>query len=233
MRDHDLPPGEDQGGQRAAHAAALRVLPGVEDGDVGRPSGGPQPLVGGSTGYSGGVWWIPDNPIMKRHGVADSPQRGRQYLDAAVTYEGPGTSPERRDAFIRNGPKMVDFLERQGMKFVYADGWSDYYDELPGGEPRGRSLLAELFDTRELGEWESRLSRYKGFSLPVPMFPLRELAICGSYVGTLAEARELVALVRRGLTGPIPYDERPLAAVNAALADLREGRIVGRMVLRP
>ena len=54
------------------------------------------------------------------------------------------------------------------MKFVYADGWSDYYDELPGGEPRGRSLLAELFDTRELGEWEPKLSRYKGFSLPVP-----------------------------------------------------------------
>jgi len=71
------------------------------------------------------------------------------------------------------------------------------------------------------------------FSLPVPMFPLRELAICGSYGGTLAEARELVALVRQGRTGPIPYDERPLAAVNAALADLREGRIVGRMVLRP
>lgn len=126
-----------------------------------------QALVGGSTGYSGGVWWIPDNPVMKRHGVQDSPQRARQYLDAAVRYDGPGTSPARRDAFIRSGPRMVEFLERQGMKFVYADGWADYYDELPGGEPRGRSLLAELFDTRELGAWESRLSRYKGVSLPL------------------------------------------------------------------
>ena len=38
----------------------------------------------------------------------------------------------------------------------------------PAAQPRGRSLLAELFDTRELGEWEPKLSRYKGFSLPVP-----------------------------------------------------------------
>ena len=32
-----------------------------------------QPLVGGSTGFSGGVWWIPNNPVMKRAGVDDSP----------------------------------------------------------------------------------------------------------------------------------------------------------------
>jgi 3-oxosteroid 1-dehydrogenase len=79
-------------------------------------------LVGGSTGFSGGVWWVPNNPVMKRAGVSDSPERARQYLDSAVKYDGPGTTPERRDAFIRTGPKMVHFLERAGMKFVYADG---------------------------------------------------------------------------------------------------------------
>ncbi len=52
-----------------------------------------QPMVGGSTGFSGGVWWVPNNPVMKRAGVADSAyERARQYLDAAVTYQGPGTS---------------------------------------------------------------------------------------------------------------------------------------------
>jgi 3-oxosteroid 1-dehydrogenase len=69
-----------------------------------------QPLVGGSTGFSGGVWWIPDNPVMKRAGVADSPERARQYFDAAVTYDGPGTTPVRRDAFLRHGPRMIEFL---------------------------------------------------------------------------------------------------------------------------
>jgi 3-oxosteroid 1-dehydrogenase len=124
------------------------------------------PKVGGSTGYSGGVWWLPNNHVMKRHGVSDSYERARQYFDAAVTYEGPGTSQARREAYLRTGPKMAEFLEQQGMQFVYADGWSDYYDTLPGGEPRGRSLLAKLFDVKELGEWAPRLSRYKGPSMP-------------------------------------------------------------------
>ena len=97
-----------------------------------------QGKVGGSTGFSGGVWWIPNNAVMKRHGVEDSYDRARQYLDAVVTYAGPGTTPERREAFLRTAPQMVEFLEQRGMKFEYADGWSDYYDELPGGQPRGR-----------------------------------------------------------------------------------------------
>ena len=125
-----------------------------------------QAKVGGSTGYSGGVWWLPNNHVMKRHGVSDSYERSRQYFDAAVTYEGPGTSPARREAYLRTGPKMAEFLEAQGMQFVYADGWSDYYDTLPGGEARGRSLLAKLFDIKELGDWAPRLSRYKGASIP-------------------------------------------------------------------
>ncbi len=70
-------------------------------------------------------------------------------------------------------------------------------------------------------------------TLPVPMFPLRELAILGSYVGTLAEARELIGLVRQNKVKAIPVAERPLADVNAALDDLRAGGVVGRTVVRP
>ncbi|MNF22405.1 3-oxosteroid 1-dehydrogenase [compost metagenome] len=122
--------------------------------------------VGGSTGYSGGVWWVPNNPVMKRHGVEDSYERAQQYLNSTVTYDGPSTSPQRREAFLRTGPLMVEFLERKGMAFEYADGWADYYDDRPGGEPRGRSLVAKLFDIRELGDWAGRLSRYRGMAMP-------------------------------------------------------------------
>jgi 3-oxosteroid 1-dehydrogenase len=31
-----------------------------------------QTLVGGSTGLSGGMVWLPNNPLMRRAGVADS-----------------------------------------------------------------------------------------------------------------------------------------------------------------
>jgi 3-oxosteroid 1-dehydrogenase len=159
-----------------------------------------QAKVGGSTGFSGGVWWVPNNPVMKRAGVSDSKERARQYFDSTVTYHGPATSPERREAFLDNGPEMVDFLERSGMKFKYADGWPDYYDDRPGGEPRGRSLVAETFDINELGEWKSRLSVYPGAALPLGSedFPTLFLA-----KRTGAGKRMAAKLVWRLITGKL------------------------------
>ena len=71
------------------------------------------------------------------------------------------------------------------------------------------------------------------WSTPIPMFPFRAMAIMGSYVGTLDDAKEIMALARAGKIAPIPIEERPLAAANKALEDLREGKIVGRVVLTP
>jgi 3-oxosteroid 1-dehydrogenase len=126
-----------------------------------------QAKVGGSTAYSGGVWWIPNNPVMKRAGVGDSIERAREYFNSVVKYRGPGTTDAKRDAYLETGPEMVSFLETQGMLFQYADGWSDYYDDRPGGEPRGRSLIAEMFDIKELGEWKDRLAMYPGLEFPM------------------------------------------------------------------
>jgi 3-oxosteroid 1-dehydrogenase len=126
-----------------------------------------QTKIGGSTGFSGGVWWIPNNPVIKRNGVDDSFEKAWKYFESVVSYHGRGSSRARREAFLRSGPEMVDFLERQGMRFEHADGWSDYYDDQPGGQPRGRSLVATIFDVNELGEWKSRLSMYPGVALPL------------------------------------------------------------------
>ena len=121
---------------------------------------------GGSTGYSGGVWWVPNNPLMARDGIADSHERARQYLDAAVGEHTRGSTPEKREAFLRKGPEMVTFLENHGMKFQRVEYWPDYYDDLPGGEKTSRSLVAPLFNLRELGDWQTRLSMYKGPMMP-------------------------------------------------------------------
>jgi len=126
-----------------------------------------QAKVGGSTGFSGGVWWLPNNPVMKRAGALDSFERARTYFNAVAEYRGPGSSEARRDAFLKTSPDLVNFLESAGMQFRYADGWSDYYDTLPGGEPRGRSLVAKLFDINELGEWKDKLSMYPGAHMPM------------------------------------------------------------------
>jgi D-arabinose 1-dehydrogenase-like Zn-dependent alcohol dehydrogenase len=71
------------------------------------------------------------------------------------------------------------------------------------------------------------------FSMPVPMFPLRALSIIGTFVGSLTEAREMLDLVRAGKVAPIPVELRPLDKANASLDDLRNGRVIGRVVLTP
>jgi alcohol dehydrogenase, propanol-preferring len=70
-----------------------------------------------------------------------------------------------------------------------------------------------------------------GYSTAVAMFPMRAMTIEGTLTGTLAEAEELLALVRGGVTVPVPMTERPFGEAQAALADLRAGRVVGRTVL--
>lgn len=70
-------------------------------------------------------------------------------------------------------------------------------------------------------------------SMPLPMFPFRALTIQGSYVGSLGDAKEMMAKVRAGDIDPIPVQTRPLDQANQTLDDLREGRITGRVVLVP
>ncbi len=69
------------------------------------------------------------------------------------------------------------------------------------------------------------------FSMGAAMFAIKAMTIEGTLTGTLAEAREVLDLARAGQIAPIPTHERPLAQAQAALDDLRAGRVVGRTVL--
>jgi D-arabinose 1-dehydrogenase-like Zn-dependent alcohol dehydrogenase len=63
------------------------------------------------------------------------------------------------------------------------------------------------------------------------LLPLKALTITGSYVGSLQDMHELMALARQGRLPPLPVDTRPLAQVSQVLDELRGGRIRGRTVL--
>jgi D-arabinose 1-dehydrogenase-like Zn-dependent alcohol dehydrogenase len=69
------------------------------------------------------------------------------------------------------------------------------------------------------------------FTTPVAMIPMKAMTIEGTLTGTLTQAQELLALARTGKIPPIPIHERPLADAQAAIDDVRAGRIVGRIVL--
>ena len=69
--------------------------------------------------------------------------------------------------------------------------------------------------------------------LSLALLPLKMATIRGSYVGSLEEMHELMALVQGGKVAPIPLETRPLAQATEALTDLRAGRVMGRIVLKP
>lgn len=147
-----------------------------------------QSVFGGSTSYSGGVWWIPNSALLAEAGIVDSYAQARQYLDSLIPNPSTGSSRARTDAFLRAAPRMVDFLREHGMRFRRPyEPWPDYHDELPGGLADGRSLLAEPFDLRSLGVWRKRMSIYG----PLAHMPLS------------AEEFTTLFLMRRGTKGKL------------------------------
>lgn len=67
----------------------------------------------------------------------------------------------------------------------------------------------------------------------LPLIPMKAASIEGSYTGNLAETKELLDLVRKGKVPSIPIGRRPLSAATETIEDLRQGKIVGRVVLTP
>ncbi len=116
-----------------------------------------QDKVGGSTAMSGGIAWIPNNPVMRADGVSDSYEDAMVHFEAVVGDVGPASSFERRHAFLTAGPEMVTFLQGRGVRFAYCPGYSDYYSSAKGGHDNGRGIEPVPFDGRVLGSWLQKL----------------------------------------------------------------------------
>lgn len=116
-----------------------------------------EPSWGGTSAWSGGGMWMPNNPLMQRDGAGDSTERALQYMDAVIGDVGPASSPERRRAYAETCPQVVAFLEEQGVPFIRAELYPDYYPEQPGGMV-GRGIEAEVLDGKTLGPWLGTLS---------------------------------------------------------------------------
>ena len=65
---------------------------------------------------SGGVVWVPNNPLMRAEGVPDSYEDAMAHFEAVVGDVGPCSSFERRHAFLTAGPEMITFLQRLGVR---------------------------------------------------------------------------------------------------------------------
>ena len=119
-----------------------------------------QPLLGGSTAMSGGVLWLPNNPLMQADGVPDSLDEALTYFDSVIGDVGPASSLDRRTAYVTQGATMVRFLQERGMRFERCEGYSDYYAGVPdirGGNARGRSIEPAMTNGKELGPWYDKV----------------------------------------------------------------------------
>jgi succinate dehydrogenase/fumarate reductase flavoprotein subunit len=114
-----------------------------------------EPLFGGTTAYSAGVIWIPANSHQKAAGISDSREDALTYLTHHV---GNRLDRARAEAFLANGPAMLDLFEREGLvSFSPALTWADYHPDEPGASQGGRALCPNDFDGRTLGPWFDKL----------------------------------------------------------------------------
>jgi len=104
---------------------------------------------GGTTALSGGVLWIPDNSVNRREGVNDSIEAAYRYLQHEA---GNFFDEQRVNAFLKNGPEMVDFFEAQtAVKFMSNAAFPDYHPSAPGAVSGGRSIVAAPIQGQQLG----------------------------------------------------------------------------------
>src|SRR5712691_6345270 len=134
--------------------------------------------------------------------------------------------------------------ERDGAQLVIDGGAPDAVQQIVAATKGGVCAVIDLvgssstarlgIDSLTKGGKLIVVGLYGGdITLPLPFFPMRAIMLQGSYVGSLTEMAELLELVGGAGLPPIPVATRPLPEVNAALDDLRAGKVVGRVVLVP
>lgn len=213
-----------------------------------------QSLVGGSTGLSGGIVWLPNNPLMRAAGIADSHEDGLAYLADVVGDIGAASSPARREMFLTAGYEMMDFLIRKGVRLIRCAGYCDYYPNHKGGNISGRAVEGIPFDAAELGSWCGKVqpSLAKNYGYVVLTNELRSVQYYNRSPRTFAVAtkvflRTWVARASRrqlltngaSLIGQLLKvlldlsDGSPPLWTNAALEDLivADGQVIGARVV--
>ena len=195
------------------------------------------PHYGGSTARSGGGVWIPNNEILKRDGVTDTPEAARTYLHGII---GDIVEPQRIDTYLERGPEMLSFvLKHTPLKMCWVPGYSDYYPEAAGGRPGGRSIEPKPFDAKKLGPDMPGLEPpYGRVPLNVvvmqqdyvrlnqlkrhPRGVLRSLKVGSRTIWAKATGKSLVGM-GRALIGPLRIGLRQAdvpVRLNTALTDL-------------
>src|SRR3954462_3099630 len=125
-----------------------------------------EPVLGGTTAWSGGWMWAPLNPLAQRAGIIEDPEAPKTYLRHVL---GNTFNEAKVDAFLEAAPRMVAFFETHtALQFEAGLKISDTYGQVPGAGTGGRSVIAAPYDGRALVDLIHRLRR-----------PMRETTFMG------------------------------------------------------
>ncbi|HUB46415.1 MAG TPA: alcohol dehydrogenase [Acetobacteraceae bacterium] len=141
-------------------------------------------------------------------------------------------SPEKREAALKAGAhKVVD---------GGGDGVAKRIMEAAGGPVlavidlvNGTQTARFAFGALRKGGKLIQVGLFGGeLMLPLPIMATRALTVQGSYVGNPKELRELVKLAQEGSLQALPTATVPQSQAYDALMRLRDGKVIGRLVLR-
>ncbi len=137
-------------------------------------------VFGGTTCFSGGVMWIPGN----RHSASlgpDSREQARTYIaqEAGVHY-----NAARVEAFLDNGPEMLEFLERETELECYPFSYPDYHPSYDG-HATVRSVGTKDYQAWRLGKHRKLLRQ-----------GLTQTNFMGLAVGSNVEMKQLMSAGR-------------------------------------
>lgn len=142
-----------------------------------------EPVIGGTTAWSGGWIWAPCNPVAKRHGIDEDTSGPRTYLEAVL---GNNFNPELVDAFLQAAPEMVGFFEdKTDLTFDCGAVIPDTYSHQPGAGFGGRSVIAQPYDARKLGK-----------DLDLLRKPMRETTFWGMTIQAGPDLRAFMTVMR-------------------------------------
>lgn len=105
--------------------------------------------IGGTSAWSGGVAWVPNNHLMPAAGRTDSAALAKQYVAAVA---GDRVDQTMVDAFLATAPEAFEFLEKNtsAVRWTSYPG-VDYFTAHPGATSH-RGLMVKPYDGRALGE---------------------------------------------------------------------------------
>jgi 3-oxosteroid 1-dehydrogenase len=187
------------------------------------------PTFGGSAARSGAGIWAPCNEVILAAGVPDTPAKAAAYLSRVVGADVPAS---RQAAFLANAPAMVSFVLRNSpLEFTWMEGYSDYYPELPGGMPNGRSIEPDVLDGKVLG------AELANLNAPYKEAPGGLAVLGGDYkwivlAAVNAKGAATAAKVAARHSAAVLHGKKPLAQGQALAAGLRAGLLGANVPVR-